>query len=89
MAPYPRRRKRVFPKCPSGCSHCTVVLGALGRWEGPTNFLAQRSGCPTEPRYLFHPPLRDRYPGQPLQAGQDGMFEAYPPSQFQALFVKP
>jgi hypothetical protein len=34
MAPCPRRCKRVFPKCPAGCSHGTVVLGALNRWEG-------------------------------------------------------
>jgi len=49
------------------------VLGALGRRERPTLILAQRGGCPTEPRRLFHPALRDRYPGQRLKAEQDGM----------------
>jgi hypothetical protein len=89
-APCPRRRKRVFPKCPAGCSHGTVVLGALNRWEGPAPILAQRGGCSTKPRYPFHPLLCDRYSGQPLQAKQDGMLEAHPPSsQLQALFIQP
>jgi hypothetical protein len=35
MAPCPRRRKRLFPECPVSRSHGTVVLGVLGRWEGP------------------------------------------------------
>jgi hypothetical protein len=63
------------PKCPAGCSHDTAVLGALDRWEGPAPILAQRGGCPTKPRYPFHPLLCDRYSGQPLQTKQDSMLE--------------
>src|SRR5918994_3549032 len=89
MAPYPRRRKHLFPECLAGCSHGTLVLSALGRWEGPAHILAQRGGCPTESRCPFHPPLRERYSCKPLQAEQDAMFKAHPSAQLQALFVQP
>src|SRR5215208_3092030 len=89
MSSCPRRLIRLFPECLSDGSHGTLVLGALGRWERPAPILAHRSCSPTEPRCPFHPPLRDRYSGQPLQAPQDGKVLTYPPSQLQALFVQP
>jgi hypothetical protein len=63
MAPCTRRRKRILSQHRAGCSHGTVVLGALGWLEEPSDILAQSSGRPAEPRYPFHPPLRDRYSG--------------------------
>ncbi len=70
IAPYPRRRKRIFPKRPAGSNHDTVVLGPLGGRERPSGSLAQRSACSTEPRCPFHPPLSDRNLGQPPGQGR-------------------
>jgi len=68
MALCPRCLKRLLPKCLAGRSHGALVFDALGRWERPTPILAQRASYPTEPGCPLHPPLRDRYSGQPLEA---------------------